>query len=173
MMYHCPITKNYDVISLDLSAKLPFMLKRNPVYEALRKGKYFEIQYSCLFEEGNRVAAMTNMINLIKATNGKNIIVSSSAENLTQHRTPYDVACLLASLGMDKNKALGTMKENAENVMKSALHRKFFKSAIQEIPPQVVDRLSRRIKKHKSTLKSLLEKKKEPEEKEGQLSTSK
>ena len=33
--------KNYDVISLDIGNKLPFMLKRNPVYEAIRKGKYF------------------------------------------------------------------------------------------------------------------------------------
>jgi hypothetical protein len=33
--------QNYDIICFDMGAKLPFMLKRNPVYEALRKGKYF------------------------------------------------------------------------------------------------------------------------------------
>lgn len=42
--------KNYDLISLDIGVKLPFMLKRNPVYEALRKGKFFEINYSNMFD---------------------------------------------------------------------------------------------------------------------------
>lgn len=63
-----------------------------------------------MFEENTRVVAMTNMINLIKATNGKNIIVSSHVSNLHLHRTPYDVAALLASLGLPKNQALATMK---------------------------------------------------------------
>ena len=55
------------------------MLKRNPVYEAIRKGKFFEIQYQAIFKEETRVVCMTNIINLIKATGGKNIIVSSHA----------------------------------------------------------------------------------------------
>ena len=37
----CVDYDNYDVISLDIGVKLPFMLKRNPVYEALRRGKFF------------------------------------------------------------------------------------------------------------------------------------
>jgi len=32
-----------------------------------------------MFDDNTRVAAMTNMINLIKATQGKNLIVSSNA----------------------------------------------------------------------------------------------
>ena len=53
---------------------------------------------------------MTNIINLIKATGGKNILVSSHADGYKTHRTPYDVAALLITLGIDKNKALSTMK---------------------------------------------------------------
>ena len=53
---------------------------------------------------------MTNMINVIKATGGKNIIVTGHASNLKTHRTPYDVAALMASLGLTKNLALTTMK---------------------------------------------------------------
>jgi hypothetical protein len=33
-----------------MAVKMPFMLKRNPVYDALRKGKYFEIQYDAMFD---------------------------------------------------------------------------------------------------------------------------
>ena len=77
---------------------------------------------------------MTNMINLIKATGGKNIIVSSHASNFKTHRTPYDVAALMTSLGLSKNLALMTMKENEEDLIKRSYHRKFFKSAIQVVP---------------------------------------
>jgi RNase P/RNase MRP subunit p30 len=66
-----------------------------------------------MFDENTRVVAMTNMINLIKATNGKNIVVSSHAGNAHTHRTPYDVAALMATLGLSKNQGLTTMKDNA------------------------------------------------------------
>lgn len=86
-----------------MGVKMPFMLKRNPVYEALRKGKYFELQYDTIFDDATRVICMTNMINIIKATKGKNIIISSHSSSVYRHRTPYDVASLLITLGMNKN----------------------------------------------------------------------
>ena len=105
--------QNYDMISLDMALKMPFMLKRNPMYEALRKNKFFEIQYSAMFEDSSRVVCMTNMINVIKATGGKNIVVTSHANSYMLHRTPYDAAALLVSLGLNKNQVLAAMKENA------------------------------------------------------------
>ena len=156
---YLPLTQNYDLISLDLGKKLPFMLKRNAVYEALRKGKYFEVQYDSLFNEENRVVAMTNIINLIKATNGKNIIVSSNAATSFTLRTPYDVAALMATLGLPKNEALKTMGENVENMIKCGCHRKFFKSTISELTPCLVEKLGKRIQKHRQRVKELAGKK--------------
>ena len=46
------------------------------------------------------------------ATQGKNLIVSSHADSIMTHRTPYDAAALMASLSLPKNQALLTMKEN-------------------------------------------------------------
>ncbi len=86
------------------------MLKRNPVYEAIRKGKYFQINYAPLFDDSKRVICMTNIANIIKATNGKNLIVSSNVSDFAYHRTPYDVSSLLISLGLNKNMALAAMK---------------------------------------------------------------
>lgn len=119
------------MISLDIGNKLPFMLKRNPVYEALRKGKYFELHYHPIFDDNSRVVTMTNIINIVKATSNKNIIISSHAPDARTHRTPYDVAALLASLGVPKNLALATMKENPEALLKAALHRQFFKGTVK------------------------------------------
>jgi RNase P/RNase MRP subunit p30 len=124
------------------------MLKRNPVYEAINKGKYFEICYEPMFDESRRVIAMTNMVNILKATGGKNLITSSHASDVRTHRTPYDVAALLISLGLDKNKALATLKENCQKVISSGHHRLFMKGAIQEIPRSLGIRLNRRIHKH-------------------------
>lgn len=148
-MYGWVIAENYDIISLEVGGKLPFMLKRNPVYEALRKEKYFEIQYGPMLEESSRVVCMTNIINIIKATNSKNILVASHASNYTSHRTPYDVAALLATLGLDQGKALATMKENGENVVKNALHRQFFKGTIKEMPSGTVKKMGKKIQKHR------------------------
>lgn len=66
-----------------------------------------------MFEDNTRVICMTNMINVIKATGGKNLIISSHTDNFKTHRTPYDVAALMTSLGMNKNQVLATMKESA------------------------------------------------------------
>jgi RNase P/RNase MRP subunit p30 len=96
-----------------MSVKMPFMLKRNPVYDALRKGKYFEIQYDAMFDEKTRVICMTNMINIFKATKGKNLIISSHSSSFYRHRTPYDVDSLMITLGMNKNQVLACMKGNA------------------------------------------------------------
>ena len=73
---------------------------------------------------------MTNMINIIKATQGKNIIMASHADCIGNHRSPYDAAALMASLGLPKNQALATMKDNPEALLKASIHRKFFKSTV-------------------------------------------
>lgn len=131
------------------------MLKRNPVYEALRRGKYFELQYASVLEDATRVTCLTNMINIIKATNARNLIVTSHANDTRLHRTPYDVAALLASLGLSKNLALTAMKENAEAVIKSALHRQFFKGTIKELPLTIVKKLGKKIQKHREGLRKV------------------
>jgi RNase P/RNase MRP subunit p30 len=146
------------LITFDLTCKLPFMLKRNPVYEAIRKGKYFEIWYEPMFDEPRRVVAMTNMVNIIKATGGKNLIVSSRATDGNTHRTPYDAAALLISLGLEKNKALGTMTENCQKVINNGQHRLYLKGAIQEIPRAIGTKLSKRIEKHRESIKKIQKK---------------
>lgn len=92
----------YDIISFDMSEKLPYMLKRNPVYEAIRKGKYFELSYGSLFDSGKRRLCLTNCLNLIKATKGKNLIVSSEVSNAIYRRTGDDLCSLLITLGLSR-----------------------------------------------------------------------
>lgn len=98
---------------------------------------------------------MTNIINILKATNNKNIVLTSHANSARIHRTPYDVAALLAALGLPKDQALLTMKENPETMLKAALHRQFFKGSLKEVPEIVVKKLGKRIQKHRDNLRKL------------------
>ena len=107
---------------------------------------------------------MTNIANIIKATNGKNLIISSHCYDHSTHRTPFDVCALMVSLGMDKNSVLACMKENANQVIRSAQHRKFLKGSIQEIPPQIGIKLGKRILKHRLGLKEAQKKIKQKQE---------
>lgn len=80
------------------------------------------------------------------------MIVSSQASQAGTHRTPYDIAAMLISLGLDKGKALATMKENCMEVIRNGQHRKFLKGAIQEIPATVGVKLNKKIRKHRERL---------------------
>ena len=85
-----------------MGEKIPFMLKRSPVFEAIRKGKFFEISLAPLFDANKKRICLTNCINVIKATKGKNLIVSSDASGTLYHRSGYDICSLLVSLGLKK-----------------------------------------------------------------------
>jgi hypothetical protein len=63
-----------------------------------------------MFDEVTRLICMTNIVNIIKATGGKNLILSSHVDNFANHRSPFDISSLLISLGLNKTQALSTMK---------------------------------------------------------------
>ena len=86
------------------------MLKRNPVYEAIRKGKYFEITYNNLYDNNKKRVCLTNAINIIKATKGKNLIVSRECLNYIYHRSGYDLVSLLITLGLKKDEAIKCLR---------------------------------------------------------------
>ena len=111
-----------------------------------------------MFDPQRRVVCMTNIVNLIKATNGNNLIVSSHCSEHSSHRTPFDIAALLVSLGMHNNAVLAAMNQNVHQVIRNAQHRAFTKGAIQELPPQVGLKLGKRIQKHRLKLKELHQK---------------
>lgn len=93
-----------DIISLDLAAapRLPFHLKRSTVGAALANGVVFEITYGAVTDislsaAGNQdlAAARRNVFSgareILRATNGKGVIISSAAMDILGLRAPYDV----------------------------------------------------------------------------------
>jgi ribonuclease P/MRP protein subunit RPP1 len=90
-----------DIITLDLSssARLPFFLKRSTVHAAIANGVVFEICYSKMVQRGegedSHSRARRNIISaardILRVTNGKNVIFSSGAFDILGLRGPYDV----------------------------------------------------------------------------------
>ena len=123
-----------------MGEKIPFMLKRNPVYEAIRRGKYFEINLSSLYDSNKKRVCLTNCINLIKATKGKNLIVSSDTSNFLYHRSGYDICSLLTSLGLKKDEAHRCVTDNPKKCVAAAKFRKSYKGTVAVVTEDEVNR---------------------------------
>ena len=135
--HFCCITGEVDVISLKLYDRLNFKIKLNLVQEAIKRGIMFEICYACALKDMNaRRVFIANASNLVKATKGRNIIMSSGAKDFYEQRGPWDVINLACVLGMTIDNAHKTIVSNPEIALEHARARKIFKSVIDVIPRQ-------------------------------------
>jgi ribonuclease P/MRP protein subunit RPP1 len=76
-----------DIITFDFSRKLPFYLKLPPVGVAIERGIFFEICYSpSLRDMSSRRFLVSNALQLVRATKGKNIIISSEVRRRRRRR---------------------------------------------------------------------------------------
>lgn len=100
-----------DIITIDLSVspRLPFFLKRSTVNAAIANGVVFEICYSKVVNKGDAAVgeeglskARRNIISgardILRVTNGKNVIFSSGATDILGLRGPNDVINLYVIL---------------------------------------------------------------------------
>lgn len=116
-----------------MGEKIPFMLKRSPVFEAIRKGKFFEITVGALYDANKKRVCMTNCLNIIKATKGKNLIVSSDVSTTLYHRSGYDICSLLISLGLNKDQAYQCLTDNPKRCVAVGRFKKSYKGTIEVI----------------------------------------
>jgi RNase P/RNase MRP subunit p30 len=130
--HYCCITGELDIISLKLQDRLLLKLKLNLVQEAIKRGIMFEICYSKSLKDMNaRRSFIANASSLVKATKGRNIILSSGARDLFEQRAPWDVINLACVLGMTIDFAHKTVVDNPSMALQHAEARKVFKSVIQ------------------------------------------
>lgn len=96
----CLTIQDVPLISLDLSSRLPFPLRRKAISAAVSRGMVFEITYAQLFSSARRANFIGNVMSLVRATGGKGLVVSSGAGRAVEMRAPRDVVNLLAVWGL-------------------------------------------------------------------------
>ncbi|KAJ5637230.1 hypothetical protein N7490_007109 [Penicillium lividum] len=108
-----------DVISLDLSVRLPYHFKFKMLSAAVSRGVRLEICYGPGVT-GSGVDARRNLIGnamaLLRATRGRGIIVSSEAMRALNLRAPWDVINLTCVWGLSQERGKEAICEEARKV---------------------------------------------------------
>lgn len=114
-----------DIISLDLSQKLPFVLKNGPVQHAIKRGLFFEIRYgAALRDQTARRHVISNARELVRVTKGKNLLISSEANQALDYRGPYDVVNLGILFGLKSSEGWACVSTNCQDALSHASTRK-------------------------------------------------
>ena len=129
---------NCDIINLDLYEKFSFMQKKKLFQTAADKGMFFEVEYGKFITDNeSRSNFISNFILLNQVLKGKNLIISSGAENLFMQRSPEDVITILETIfDMKKHNAFKMITENPIKVILKSKQRKLYKTTVGIIEPE-------------------------------------
>ncbi|EDK43523.1 conserved hypothetical protein [Lodderomyces elongisporus NRRL YB-4239] len=118
-----------DLISFNLSSKLPFFLKFKTIGSGIQKGIRYEINYSHIVSgtkgyvndnvNSNLLKKnwFSNVLQLIRSSRSKALVVSSGAQNPLQVRNGNDILVLLKTLGLDSSRAKSCITMESENAL--------------------------------------------------------
>ncbi|KAL7620719.1 RNA-binding RNA processing protein rpp1 [Parahypoxylon ruwenzoriense] len=132
----CLSISDCALISLDLTARLPFYLRPKPCMAAVSRGLRFEIAYSrALSPSGDaraRACFAGNVAQLVRATRGRGLVLSSEAASAAGLRGPADVVNLLAVWGgLPSDRGTEALGQNPRGVVANeALKRRGFRGVI-------------------------------------------
>lgn len=130
-----------DIISLDMSRRLPFHLKFPTVHAAVERGVHFEIIYSTAFGgTTERTQLLAIAMDMVVFTKGKNIIVSSGAEHELDFRGPYDIVNLGLLFRFKEEQSKAAITKNCRAVLYHAQARKSTERSVisgRRVPPHV------------------------------------
>ena len=127
-----------DLISLDLSSRFPFYFKMKTLSLALKRGIKFEICYAAGVLSADGGASRRNLISnatqLIRATRGQGIIISSEAKIALACRGPWDVINLATLWGLGQEKGVEAVGRQARSVaVQAGMKRTSFKGVIDVV----------------------------------------
>ncbi|CEO97397.1 unnamed protein product (mitochondrion) [Plasmodiophora brassicae] len=118
LFQQCCMSLDCDIIALDLSERLPFPIKFPTVHAATQRGVFFELCYGGLIADpASRRQLMSNMMNVVRVTKGRNIILTSQVIDALHVRSPYDIMNLGALFGLSHAQARAALSTNAISVL--------------------------------------------------------
>jgi len=118
-------TLDIDIISFEMTEKLPYSLKRSYIGTAIERGIHFEIRYSPAIRDSSlRQNTIANARMLVHLCKGKNIILSSACETPLELRSPQDVANLALLFGLTETQAKDAVTTNYQKLISKSRSRK-------------------------------------------------
>ena len=125
LFYRTCASLEADIISFDFTQRLLFFLKTPQVRQAIRRGMSFEILYSpMILDAAARRNTLTAAMELIEASKGKNVVLSSGSRGPMDVRGPYDVMNLGLLFGLKEAMAKETVSVNCRAVIRRAVARR-------------------------------------------------
>lgn len=127
-----------DLISLDLSTRFPFYFKHKTLSNALQRGIKIELCYApgILNTDGgaSRRNLISNATQLIRASRGRGLVISSEAKSALACRAPADVVNMAVLWGLGQEKGMEAVGREARSVVIQAeMKRRSFRGAIDVV----------------------------------------
>lgn len=126
----------HSIISLDLTIRQPFFFKPGPLMTAVRRGVKIEICYAQGTSAGSgaRRNFISNVLEIIRATKGRGLLLSSEAKTALGVRPYADVINLMAVWGLGTERAKESMGVNPRGVVvNEKLKRTSFRGVVNVI----------------------------------------
>ncbi|KAL8803933.1 MAG: hypothetical protein Q9182_002900 [Xanthomendoza sp. 2 TL-2023] len=132
----CLSLPTIDIISLDCTVRYPFYFRQKTLLAAIERGIRFEICYSqgILGTGEARRNLISNATQLVRATKGRGIVISSEAQRALAIRGPWDVVNLGVGWGLRKERAVEALQREARAVVLGAeMRRRSFRGVIDVV----------------------------------------
>ncbi|EGD78695.1 hypothetical protein PTSG_01673 [Salpingoeca rosetta] len=114
LLAQCVDKLDMDIITFDISQRMPFFVKTTHVSQALARGIFFELCYSPVIQdETARRNAIANAQNIVRICKGKNIIISSGTGERRLLRAPRDVFTLTRLFGLTQDQCVAAVSQCA------------------------------------------------------------
>ncbi|CAI5730289.1 unnamed protein product [Hyaloperonospora brassicae] len=121
-----------DLITFDVTNRIPFQIKRPLIAAAVKRGVYFEITYvPCLGDSAGRRYFFSNASHLVRLTGGKNLVFSSGATRDILLRSPYDVINIGLLSGLKYGQARDAISTSCLAVLEHADRRRGIIGGVQ------------------------------------------
>ena len=123
---------NCDIIVINLEEKLSYMSKKHLLQSSIDKGVFFEIEYGKFVTNNeSRGTFISSFLLFNDILKGKNIVISSAAENFFMHRSPFDITTVFETIFNLKHDIVKPMIcENSQKVILKSIQRKFYKTTV-------------------------------------------
>lgn len=133
-------TYDVDVISFDVAETLPMFIRKPQIKLMMNHGIFFEVNYSPAIRDASvRRSTISFAKMLIEQCRGKNLILSSAAENALELRGAYDVANLGVLFGLNGAQAKDAVSSNIRSLLLHAEARRLGKGLVSVV--RSVDKL--------------------------------